>query len=100
MKVIINIKAIVAEDTQLEDLMIVKSNLMTIDAGYTDLKLESPDWVTDKLDEVVREIHGRVRAELTRRLKAAKSRHSALKSRDERRKDTEAEIAELEAKLV
>ena len=100
MKVIINIKAIVAEDTQLEDLFVVKSQLLTMDSGYRDLKLDSPDWITNKLDEVVREINGRVRAELTRRLKAAKSRHAALKSRDERRKDAEAEIAELEAKLV
>lgn len=100
MKVIINIRAIVAEDTQLEDLMIVKANLMTVDAGYQELKLASPEWVTDKLGEVSREILTRVRAALEARLKAAKARDAALKPKGELRRDIQDEIKELESQLA
>lgn len=97
---IINIRAIVVEDTGVEDLMIAKSQLAIIDAGYTELKLETPEWVTNRLSEVTREILARVRAERERRLRELESRATALKPRSEVRKDVQKEIEALKAQLV
>lgn len=83
----------------LEELFIIQNDLKVIDAGYQELKLETPDWVTEKLIEVDHEITTRSRGELMRRLKAAKARRSALKTADEKRSDLDGEIAALEEKL-
>ena len=99
MQVIINLKAIVIDTTDIENLMIVKNYLAVIDTEYQNLTLDTPEWVTDKLGEVAREINNRVTAELTLKLKQAKSRRSALKTADEKRKDLDVEIAALEGKL-
>jgi hypothetical protein len=51
------------------------------------------------LTEVNREINGRVKNELARRLKAAKARRSALKTPDEKRQELDSEIADLEGRV-
>ena len=99
MKVIINLRAIEIDTTEIEDLMVIKNQLAVIDTEYQNLTLDTPEWVTDKLGEVSREINNRVTAELTLKLKQAKSRRSALKTADEKRKDLDVEIAALEGKL-
>jgi precorrin-4 methylase len=71
-----------------------------IDAGFQDLKLDTPEWVVDRLSEIDQEINIRTRNELLKRLRAAKARRSALLSKDERRQNLEAEIADLEGKLA
>ena len=100
MQVIINLKAIVIDTTDVENLMIVKNYLMVIDKEYQNLSLDTPEWVTDKLGEVSREIDSRVKAELTLMLKQAKSRRAALKTADEKRNDLDAQIKTLEGKLT
>lgn len=87
------------ETFALEDLFIAKNQLQVIDAGYQELKLAAPEWVTDRLGEISHEITSRVRAELQRKLKAAKARRSGLMTADEKRKMLDDEINELEAKL-
>lgn len=82
-----------------EELLLAKAQLRTIDDGYQELKLETPEWVTDKLTEVDHEVTMRVRGELMRRLRAAKARRSALRTADEKRVDLDAEIRELEGKI-
>jgi hypothetical protein len=88
------------EVDSVEELILAQNQLKIIDQGYQDLKLSTPDWVLDKLGETGHEIDSRIRSELARRLKNAKSRRSALRSADEKRKDLDAEIAVLEGKLV
>lgn len=87
------------EVLQVEELMVAQAQLQTIDAGYQDLKLETPEWVIDKLQEVATEIKLRVQSELARRLKVAKARRSNLRTADEKRRDLDLEIAELEKAL-
>jgi hypothetical protein len=80
-------------------LLLVQNQLKVIDAGFQELKLATPDWVTDTMSEVSHEITTRSKGELLRMLKAAKARRSALRTADEKRNDLDADIAELEAKL-
>jgi len=84
------------EISSVEELLLAKNQLKVIDDGYQDLKLPTPEWVTDRLSDTDREITIRVQAELKRRLRTAKARRSALRTADEKRKDLEAEIADLE----
>lgn len=89
----------VEEISTVEELFLAQNQLRVIDQGYQDLSLTTPDWVIDKLTQTTHEIDTRMRGELQRRLRAAEARRSALKTADEKRKDADAEIAELRAKL-
>jgi hypothetical protein len=82
-----------------EELILAKSQLQTIDAGYQELGIETPEWVSNLLLSADHEITMRAKGELMKRLRAAKARKSALLSRDEKRAALDAEIAELESKL-
>lgn len=99
MKVLIVTESTDIEQNSVEELFIAKSQLKTIDDGYQEMKLDTPEWITDKLSTITREITLRVRSELQRKLRQAKARRSALKTADEKRKDLEDEIAALEVKL-
>lgn len=98
-KILVVLEGTIVENVKLEELMIAKAQLQVIDAGYQELKIDTPDWVSEKLEEVSHEINARVRAELLRRLKAAKARRSSLLTADEKRRMLDDEIAELEAKV-
>jgi len=100
MKLRIDLKVTELDNLEVEALLLAKSQLKAIDDGFQELKVETPEWVIDRLSEVSTEINGRVRATLQKRLRAAISRRSALRTADEKRKDLDAEIAELEAKIV
>ena len=89
----------IEEMGSVEELILAQNQLKIIDAGFQELKLEPPDWVLEKLSETGHEINMRVKGELMKRLKSAKARRSALRTADEKRKDLDAEIAELESKL-
>lgn len=98
-RILIVLENTAVDNVKLEELMLAKEQLRVIDSGYQELKMDTPEWVTDKFSEVTHEINSRVRAELMRRLKAAKARRSGLMTADERRKMLDDEIAELEAKV-
>lgn len=82
-----------------EELFVAQAQLHTIDAGYQELKLDTPEWVTDKMGDIDREITNRMKGELLRRLKAAKARRAALKTPEEKRGELDSEIAQLETML-
>ncbi len=82
-----------------EALMLARYQLQVIDKGYQELGLETPEWVSDKMLDVEREITFRVKSELQRRLKTSKARRSALATADEKRSSLDADIAELEKRL-
>jgi hypothetical protein len=90
----------VEEISTVEELMLARNQLGVIDQSYQDMSLGTPEWVVDKLTAVGNEIDIRLRNELARRLKNAKARRSALRTADEKRKDLDAEIQELEKKLA
>jgi hypothetical protein len=94
------LQAFLVDDVSIEDLILAKSDLASLDAGYQELGIPSPEWVTDKLGIVSAEIVSRNRAELSRRLKVAKARRTALASVNEKRASVDAEIAALEQQLA
>lgn len=99
-QVLIVIKGMnVEEVNSVEELILAQNQLRVIDQGYQDLKLDTPEWILDKMSETGREIDNRVRGELMRRLKAAEARRSALRTQTEKRKDADAEIADLKKRL-
>lgn len=63
------------------------------------MHLETPEWIVEKLADVNTEIRMRVKSELQRRLRNAKARRAALKTADEKRRDLDQEIAELEKQV-
>ncbi len=89
----------VEEVGTVEALMLARYQLQVIDKGYQELGLETPEWVSDKMLDVEREITFRVKSELQRRLKTSKARRSALATADEKRATLDTEIAELEKRL-
>jgi len=96
---------IVVEDTPIEEvgtmeeLFLVHEQLRVIQAGWTEIGLDAPEWVRDKLLQVETEIKLRVKAELQRKLRNAKNRREALRTADEKRNILDAEIAALENRL-
>lgn len=100
-QILVVMQGTVAEEiSTVEELILAQNQLKVIDQGYQDLKLDTPEWVMDKMTEVGHEINSRVRNELARRLRTAKARRSALRTADEKRASLDAEISELEQKLA
>lgn len=82
-----------------EELLLAKDQLKTIDDGYQELGLETPEWVSEKQLGVAQEITLRVKSELLRRLKTSRARRAALATADEKRVKLDTEIADLEKRL-
>lgn len=74
------------------DLLIAQSQLQTVDTGYQDRGLPTPEWVTDKLQAVSREITARLEADIKRQLRADEARLTALATRAEQRKSLQDRI--------
>jgi hypothetical protein len=91
--------SLLVDDISIEDLILAKGDLKVLDAGFQELGIDTPEWVTDKLSLVSAEVVSRNKAELMRRLKAARARRMALATPDEKRSKLEQEIAALEQKL-
>jgi hypothetical protein len=87
------------ETASVEDLYLARGILRMIDSGFTEDGIEPPEAIIDQLSNVNSEITNRNRAELNRRLKAAKARRSTLLTREEKSKMLDDEIAQLEQKL-
>lgn len=69
-------------------------------AEFEALSVEAPDWATENLAAVRREVKSRNADRLNAKLKAAQARLETLKSPDEKRKSVEDEIAKLTAQLA
>jgi hypothetical protein len=93
------LRSLLPDDTDVDDLILAKSDLYILDSGYQELGFPTPEWVTDKLVVVTKEIIDRNRNELQRRLKAAKARRATLATPEEKRGLLDAEITALEQKL-
>lgn len=87
------------ETVDIGDLILAQADLQTLDKGFQEAKIDTPEWVIDKLGEVNRAIVDINRAEFQRKLRAAKARRAALATPDEKRKVLDEEIAQLEKKL-
>ena len=70
-----------------------------VSAKFTELSVEPPSWVDENLKSLKREITAKNSDRLSSKLKSAKQRLETLKTPDEKRKQTEDEIAALEKQL-
>lgn len=71
-----------------------------LQANYTANALEVPEWITDKTSALKKEAQRRRRDNLEAALKSAVARKEALKTADQKRADTDAEIERLKAALA
>ena len=91
--------AVGIDNVPVEDLMLVLSDLKSIDKEFQEINVQTPEAVIDKIVEMKNEIKNRNRAELLRRLKEAKARESALETQGEKRKKARDEITKIEKAL-
>jgi hypothetical protein len=68
-----------------------------VQAEFTTLNIEEPEWIGTRLRELRREIRTRQQDAIDKRLREAKLRLSSLASPDEKRAKLQAEIEKLEA---
>ena len=66
---------------------------------YGNLLLEVPEWVTDNVATLQKEIHSRRRDSLEKELKKAQASLESLKTADEKRQDIRAKIERLQTAL-
>jgi len=88
------------ETNGVDDLIMTKVNLQSLDKGYQESGVESPEWIIDGINSLTREITNRNRAQLLGDLKRAKARREAVSTLDEKRKKLDNEIEQLEKKLA
>ncbi len=96
---IINVSLVPEDVDSVEDLFLIKRDLKTMDEGFQELGLETPEWISEKLLNITAEITSRVRAELQRQLRTDKARYAAMAPKEEVRSLLKAKITDLEKKL-
>lgn len=94
------LKAVDANRLSLDDIVELSAETRALAAEYDRLGVEVPEIVTSKLKSFSREINSRQAEALEKALREKKARLNALKTPEQRRKELEAEIAELEAKTA
>lgn len=87
------------DSADVTDLYLTRAVLKMIDGEYQADSMETPETIVDKLNAVNAEITNRNRAELQRRLKAARARREGFRTREERATKLDEEISDLEKKL-
>jgi len=84
----------------LEDLIELSASARALSGEYIAVGIDVPDWLIEATKRLAASIKNRVRDELERKLASAQARRASLKTADERRKETDEEIAALTAKLA
>ncbi len=70
-----------------------------LQAEYTEIEVEAPDWVQIRMRELRREINTRVADAKEKRLSELKSRRETLESPEARKRKIDAEIKKLEQEV-
>ena len=89
----------VKEVNTVAELFLSRSQLRTIMSGYEELKLDTPEWVIDRVETIEREINLRVNSDLQLRLRQAKARRASLLTNEEKRASLDSEISMLEGRI-
>jgi hypothetical protein len=83
-----------------DDLAMAVIELENLRTGYSNLNLNVPDWLAQKLDEGKIELGARVRVQKQRKIAQLKIRRESLMTNDEKRASVEQEIEKLEKDLT
>lgn len=73
------------------------SQAVALKATYKEVGFHAPEFVADAEAQLRREIENRRRDQVAARIKALRAQRETLKTVSERRKDVDAELAELES---
>jgi hypothetical protein len=92
-------KLVVRSGTDVDVLIAARGDLKSLAQNYDDLKLDTPDWISDKIVEVENEIKSQVRADRLAQLKKLEAKKAALMSRDERRDLIDKQIVALKEQI-
>jgi len=90
------LKNFTVNSASIEEAIFAAENMQALAAGYEKRKLEIPEWIANKLDEVEAYINVQVMAERKASLKKLKMRRSTLATAEEKRIDLDKQISELE----
>lgn len=82
------------------DLVMAVIQLRVVSDGYSDLGIDEPQWLVEKIRDAESELKHRRRDAKERQLIELRMKREGLKSRDEKRGDTEEEIRKLEQELA
>ncbi len=82
------------------DLVMAVIQLRVVSDGYSDLGIDEPQWLVEKIRDAESELKHRRRDAKERKLIELRMKREGLKSRDEKRGDTEEEIRKLEEELA
>lgn len=88
-----------AQSTPIDELVMLSAFGNMLTAEFTEHGIEQPKWLEPKLKTLRREIETRNQDALEKRIAELKARRETLVSPTERRKQLDAEIAELTAKV-
>lgn len=81
-----------------EDLIAIAGFGRSLEAEFTALGVDIPEWLPNQLKAIRREIKARGADALANKIRAAKARRETLKTPDEKRAALDKEIEELEKK--
>ena len=92
------LKSFTPQRLDTEELVSLAGFGRSLEAEYSTLGVDAPEWIGNQLKAVRREIKTRNADAIASKLRSAKARLETLKTPDEKRAAVEAEIAELEKK--
>ncbi len=84
----------------LHDLVLAVIQMRNLHEGYNELDIDEPQWLVEKLRDAESELKHRRLDAKERKLIELRMKREGLKSRDEKRGDTEEEIRKLEEELA
>lgn len=94
------LKNLVVARYSIEELIEMRATARMIYEEYTSgQKLNAPDWLSNAVNELDREIADKVRDERLRRLSEVRARRAQLRTTEEKRSEADQEIADLENAL-
>lgn len=96
---LLEIRKIDIDSIDLDEAVAALAFVKMIHAEYATLKAPPPPWLSDKLDELSRNVKQRHRDYLERALRVAKQKAEAFQTREEKLSQVTAEINSLEAAL-
>lgn len=95
-----NIASAGVDRCDMDDLVCLYSAGTAYASTYAGFQLEQPDWLKASLDALAKDIKSRRRDYLEAQLAQAKARKETLKTAEQKRADTDAEIERLSKALA
>ena len=100
MFIIDQIRTFNVEGNALEDLVVLSSLGRSVQAEFSALNVEEPEWLGPKIREIRREIQTRQADRIEKLIREKKSRLETLKPAEQKRQELSEEISRLEKQLV